>query len=468
MYFVKKAVLFTSCLISLICHGEVIPVYQIDQAAGSYVQATLTHDIYRYSGDSQLNDLVVTDAQGNKLPYRISVPSTHVSEQSQQTPVRFFPVAVGTAPEMLLALSSASIRLDVNEISVSVVKNDKEELQNQAAPTDFFVVDLSDLKNRADNLVVSWPQSEAHQYLEVQVSGTNDMSTWAPIANTTLVQLHKDGQQLTRNKIAISLAEKQYAYLKLKFTRGGEQLQLTQVHVENTDKVATAVPHDRWEITGQLAEDQESALRAGTASPSMPVAAWEFQRDDIAPVAQLDLKLGELTYGDSLRVYSRATEKQPWQLVHQGIWFNTQVGSDWQHSDEISIYNNSHSYWRIELHELVRTNAKPILVLQRKPELLQFIANAAVPFKIAIETDSKLQNQNTSAQIFSQLTTGKEITWQSATVKPLNPDLNQFARHGMQISWKTIVFWGILILAVGVLIGIVVRLMGQMKIGSNF
>jgi hypothetical protein len=448
---------------SLFANAEVIPVYQIDQAAGSYVQTTLTHDIYRYSGDAQLNDLVVTDAQGNKLPYRITAPSTQVSEQSQQTQVRFFPVAVGTAPEMLLALSSASIRLDDNEISVSVVKNDKEELQNQAVPTDFFVVDLSDLKTRADKLVVSWPQSEAHQYLEVQASGTNDMSTWAPIANTTLVQLFKDGQQLTRNKIAINLTEKQYAYVKLKFTRGGEQLQLTQVAIENTDKIATAAVPDRWEINGQLAEDQESALRGGSATPSMPVAAWEFQRDDIAPVAKLDLQLGELTYGDSLRVYSRATEKQPWQLVHQGIWFNTQVGTDWQHSDEISIYNNSHNYWRVELNELVRTSAKPVLVFQRQPELLQFIANTSAPFKIAIETDSKLQNQNTSAQIFSQLISGKEITWQSTTFNPLNPNLNQFARHGMQISWKTIVFWGILILAVGVLIGVVVRLMGQMK-----
>ncbi len=459
-YFLLGAAL---CGASLFAQAEVIPVYQIDQATGTYVQAPLTHDIYRYSGDSRLNDLVVTDAQGNKLPYRISAPNTEVNEQSQQTPVRFFPVAVGTAPEMLLALSSASIRLDDNEISVSVVKNDKEELQNQTAPTDFFVVDLSDLKTRADKLAVSWPQSEKHQYLEVQVSGTNDMSTWSPIANTTLVQLSKDGQQLTRNKIAINLAEKQYAYLKLQFTRGGEQLQLTQVAVENTDKIATAAIPDRWEVTGQLAEDQDSALRAGAASPAMPVAAWEFQRDDIAPVGRIDIQLGELTYGDSLRVFSRANEKQPWQLVHQGIWFNTQVGSDWQHSDAISIYNNPHSYWRIELNELVRTSANPLLVFQRQPELLQFIANTAAPFKIAIETDSKLQNQNTSAQIFSQLIAGKEITWQSASVNPLNPNINQFARHGMQISWKTIVFWGILILAVGVLIGVVVRLMGQMR-----
>lgn len=458
MQLVKKILFFSLCGICWISQAEVIPVYQIEQAPASYIQTTLTHDIYRYSNNDQLSDLVVTDARGNKLPYRITAPTTQLAEQVQQFPVRFFPVAVGAAPETLLALSSASIRLDDNEISVSVEKNNNLQLQNESAPVDFFVVDLSDSKQRTDALRVNWQASEANQYLEVQVSGTNDLTNWTNLTQTTLVQLQKDGQQLTRNKIALNLAEKQYAYLKLKFTRGAEQLQLTQINLENTDKISTVAVLDRWEVNGQLVEDQESVLRAGTSTPSMPVAAWEFQRDDIAPVAHIGLILGELTYGDSLRVYSRATEKQPWQLVHQGIWFNTQVGSDWQHSDEISIYGNSHGYWRVELNELVRTAAKPVLLFQRQPELLQFIANSSAPFNIAIETDSNLQNQNTSAQIFSQLIAGKEIAWQPISVNPLNPNINRFTRHEMQISWKTIIFWGILILAVGILMFMAIRL----------
>lgn len=463
MCFAKKITVLVGCLIGLVCKAEVISVYQIEQGSGTYIQTTLTHDIYRYSSDAQLNDLVVTDALGNKLPYRISAPSTQVSEQAQQVPVRFFPVAVGTAPETLLALSSASIRLDDNEISVSVIKSHKEELQNQSSPIDFFVVDLSDLTTRADNLLVSWPESELHQYLEVQVSGTNDMSIWTPITNTTLVQLLKDGQQLTRNKIAINLTEKKYAYLKLKFTRGGEQLQLAQVAVENTDKIATAPTADRWEVTGQLADEQDSELRAGSASPAMPVAAWEFVRDDIAPVTNISIQLGDVMYGDNIKVFSRKTEKQPWQLLYQGIWFNAQVGKEWQQSDAIKIYSNNDTHWRIELNELVRTTLNPTLMFHRQPQTLQFVANNSYPFSIAIETDGKLQNQHTSAQIFSQLTSGKEISWQTATYRPLNPDLNQFARHGMQISWKTILFWAVLIVAVGVLIGVVIRLLAQMR-----
>jgi len=452
-----------SCLLASTAHADVTPVYQITDAPGTYVQTTLTHDIYRYSGDSQLNDLVVTDKQGNKLPYRVTAPSTQVSEQSQLTDARFFPVAVGAPPEALLALSSASIRLDDNEISVSVVKTTKDELLDKTAPVDFYVVDLSDLKTRTDKLIVDWQVTDASQYLEVQVSGTNDLTTWSNISHATLVQLQKEGQLLTRNKIALNLTEMQYAYLRVKFTRGNENLQLTKIQVENTDKIPNAPVADIWEVKGELAEDQDSALRAGNHTTAMPVAAWEFARDDIAPITNISLKLGTIMYGDNIKVFSRNSDKQAWQLLHQGIWFNTQVGSDWQQSDAITIYSNSDTYWRVELNELVRTTANPLLVFHRQPQTLQFIANNAAPYSIAIDDQAAPNNQQTSTQILSQLVSGKELQWGQVGFTELKPDVDSFARHAMRLSWKTILFWVILLLAVGVLVFVAVRLMGQMK-----
>jgi len=460
MQLAKKQFLFLSCLLGVTAQAEVIPVYQITEAPGTYVQTTLTHDIYRYSADSQLNDLVVTDKQGNKLPYRIIAPSTQVSEQSQLTNARFFPVAVGAPPEALLALSSASI-------SVSVEKTTKEELLDKAAPVDFYVLDLSDLKTRTDKLVVDWQVTDASQYLEVQVSGTNDLTTWSNVAQTTLVQLQKEGQKLTRNKIAVNLTEMQYAYLRLKFTRGNENLQLIKIQLENTDKIANPPVVDIWEVKGALAEDQDSALRAGNHAAAMPVAAWEFARDDIAPITNISLNLGTIMYGNNIKVFSRNTEKQPWQLLHQGIWFNTQVGSDWQQSDAINIYSNSDTYWRVELNELVRTTLNPALVFHRQPQTLQFIANNAAPYNIAIDDQAAPNNQQTSTQIFSQLISGKELQWGQVGFTELKPDVDSFARHAMQVSWKTVLFWVILILAVGVLVFVAVRLMGQMKGSSS-
>ncbi|MEN0037431.1 MAG: DUF3999 family protein [Cellvibrio sp.] len=443
-------------------NADVIPVYQIKDTAETYLQTTITHDIYRYSSSIQLNDVVVTDKEGNKLPYRITPPSTQSSEQSHQKSVRFFPVAVGVPPEIILALSSASIRLDDNGISVSAEKTTNTELQEQTAPIDFYVVDLSELRERADKLIVNWQVNETNQYLEVQVSGTNDLTNWAPLAQGTLAQLQKDGERLTSNKLTLNIAEKQYAYLRLKFTRGGEKLELTDVHVENTDRIPNIPPADIWNVNGELADEQDSALRSADLK-STSVAAWEFTREDISPLNAVSLDLGTTAYGDSIKVFSRSSEKKSWQLVHQGVWFNAQVGSEWQHSNPISLQAASEAHWRIEFNEQVRKTLKPSLVFHRQPQHLQFIANNAAPYNISIDDQAAPDNQQNNLQIFSQLLSNKEAKWTQVKYEELNPSISSFARHATVFSWKTILFWVVLLAAVGALVFVAVRLVGQMK-----
>jgi hypothetical protein len=444
-------------------YADVVPVYEIKQTSSTYIQTRLTHDIYRYSSNSQLTDLLVVDQQGNKLPYRISAPSAETSVQREQIPVRFFPVPVGAAPETLLIFSSASIRLDDNEISVSAEKGMGAAAENPAAPTDFYLVDLSDLKTRADQLSLLWPVNEAHQYLEVEVSGTNDMSNWAPITTTTLVQLQKNGEFLTRNKIPLNLGEMQYAYLRLKFIRGAENLILTQVQVENSQALTKALQRDTWELDGSLVKSTESALRAQRHTPQQPVAAWEFERDDIAPVSKASITLGDIQYGDIIHIFSRANSKKPWNLVHQGVWFNVQVGNEWQQSNAIALHNNTHTQWRVELHETLGAKTTPKLVFERDAQTLEFIANNAAPYRIAIDNQTTTDHLTLSSQIFSQLTTGKDIQWQQTALEPLNPSLSSFSRHQFHVSWKTVLFWLVLIGAVSALIWVAVRLVGQMK-----
>ena len=467
MPLLRKSVITLLTLMSLAAYAEVIPVYQIDQAQDTYVQTTIDHDIYRYSANPQLSDLVILDSQGNKLPYRVSPFKQQSSAQVQQTPLRYFPVAVGAPPETLLALSSASIRLDDNEISVSVEKKANPQLQNTSAPIDFFIVDLSDLKQRIDLLKIDWNVDESNQYLEVEVSGTNDLTNWTSITKTTLVQLQKQEQSLIRNRIPLHLAEMQYAYLRLKFTRAGDHFGPTTITAENSNITTNKSVIDTWEIKGELAEKQTSAYHGNTQTKNTSVVAWEFQREDIAPVDHISLQLGQLMYGDNIRIFSRANAKQEWQLVHQGIWFNILVGDAWQHGDEIPGRHNTDMLWRVELNPSVRETAQPVLILHRQPEVLQFIANNAAPYQIAIETDQQLQSQEANRSIFFQLVSGKKIDWVHADFRSLSPDIKRFARHETIISWRTLVFWGILFIALGLLIFLALRLMKQISKSSE-
>ncbi len=440
--------------------AEAIAVYQIEQPAGDFIQVSLDHDIYRYSSKPDLSDLLVVDALGNTLPHRVTASPPKITTQSRELPLRFFPVVVGAAPETLLALSSASIRLDDNEISVSVEKKDKPQNQDTSVPIDFFLIDLSDSKDAVDALKVDWAVNERNQYIQVEVSGTNDLTNWNSLTKNTLVQLQKDGQSLLRTTIPLGLAPMQYAYLRLKFIGAGDHFTPITIASKNMGSADKTFVMDEWEVHGELAGEQTSLVSGASVLAKSPVAAWEFLREDISPLEQIRVQLGAFMYGDTLRIFSRPHKKEDWRLVHEGIWFNVQVGSTWQQSEPILVNGNSDSLWRIELNESVRAKVQPILRVSRQPELLQFIASTHPPFKISIETDSQ-KNIPANQQIFSQITAGKEIRWSHVDVTRLSPDIDQFVRHGIAVSWKSILFWSVLLLAVALLLFLALRLAKQ-------
>ncbi len=449
---------------------KTVAVYDINTSPSNthpYLQLALGDDIYRYSRHSDLQDLVVIDAQGNLLPHRIINTPVVPAAQQSISHVHFFPVPVGATAQTLRALSSASIHRDDHAIAIRVE-------QTPAAPQtaiDFYVVDLTSLKVAVDKLQLDWQAAEANAYLDVVISGSNDLSRWSPVAQGTLVQLQKNGQTLTRQQIALNLYARQYAYLRLQFPRGGQGLQLTAVQViaqqppAETVHAATIVDK-RWQVPGHLAEDQTSALNTKPAHNTR-ASAWEFTRDEIAPATGISLALGETRYGDHINVFSRRTQNQPWQLLHQGVWFNAQVGDLWQHSDSINIRQNTDLFWRVELNAQVRNSAAPILVFHRQPEWLQFIASSAAPFKVAIRTGSAQQNQRADTQVFLQLIASKTVQWQTVDTVALAPEMNLLLPVDEPVNWSALVFWAMLLLAVVGLIVVAIRLIKTVGADSN-
>lgn len=448
-------------LLSLHClsvQAGMTPVYQIDEATATWIQTPLTHDIYRYTADPSLNNLVVVDNDGNKLPYRLIAPRVDATKKTAQVPVRFFPVVAGATQETIAALNSASIRIHNNEVSIEVNQTPQEK---QTAPVDFYVVDISNVKEIARALVLDWDATESNQYLQVQLSGSRDLQQWQSLSEHTLAKLHKEGQSLIRNSLEFNSHENGYNYLRLKCTTACEGLVLTSIDAEVHEQQPDVLPEDNWQIKGVLAADQQSAVRAGAYTNKLSVAAWEYERDDRAPVSRIGINLGNHYYGDTLRIFSRRTAKQPWQLQYEGIWFNAQVGTEWHQSEAIPVYTNSDQYWRIELNESVRNNLDPLILFKRTPQILQFIANHRAPYRIALDSQVASNNQQIHAQIFSQLAGGEEKTWTSVNPLALAPD--KALAEPTPINWKTILFWGTLLIAVAILIGVAIRLAKQMK-----
>jgi hypothetical protein len=167
-------------------------------------------------------------------------------------------------------------------------------------------------------------------------------------------------------------------------------------------------------------------------------------------------------------VLSRPTTKDKWQLIYQGIWFQTQVGEQWQKAEPIKLSANRAPFWRLEFAPTQPVDA-PKIIFSWQPTQLQFIANTAPPFILALSDDNGSANRQ---QVFNQILakhrqqTG-EPAWINADLITLPPQLSAPTQQGQGINfnWRQWLFWLALLGAVALLVFFALRLIKQLRPG---
>ncbi|MCO4785230.1 DUF3999 family protein [Marinomonas atlantica] len=426
---------------------SVTAVYEVQDMAGVYLQATLPHSIYRYSNSSQLTDVVVLDRDGNALPSKIVKSTQAKRKESEPVALEFFQVSTDYVPSDSIQ-GNTQLQIEKGVIAISM-----EQGQGQSSEEPFYLIDLSERAQALQSVALEWVADTSSQYLPVTLSGSNDLVRWTTLTQDTLVKLNKEGQALLRNKVQINLAAQRYQYLRIDFPENRE-VQLTEVLGQQPHSVEPP-SYQHWQVQGRLAEKQRSI-----ADDDNPVSAWEYQRNDKAPVQALNINLGQTTHGDTVRIYSRSLTNGDWRVRFNGVWFNAKVGDTWQHSDAMNLSPNADPYWRVEFNPNLSRSAEPKLVFQYPSQNLQFIANNNRPYQVAVVAE--VPAERASAKVFTQVMKGQQVDWINADLIKLDsiarPDNSESLTH-----WTDVLFWITLVLAVVVLLVCALRLLRQLQ-----
>lgn len=442
----KYGCLIVSCLVATLAtvsKAEPTNIYRLTAAQGSFQQVTLTLDLYRFSQDPNLRDLQVVDAEQHPLPYRI-VPAAPDLQTSQDIPLAFFPVAADEPPDRLRQIY-AHIKLDGADVELKT-----SDTPNRS-PAGFYLIDVSKLERALTGLRLNWQPTTENQYLETELEASRDLQQWTVLAKGTL--LHLGSQGLIRNNLPINLQPGAYEFLRLKILGGGERLHITSF-IGTPASEQTPTKEEHWSVAA-ISKGLETSI--DKSGGTRKVAAWEFSRDEVTPASAARILLGDSTYTDDYRLYSRSDERQNWQLRSAGIWYNLRVGSSWETSDSIPLTTNSQQRWRLELNAQ-STGLSPRLEFYWQPRILQFIANDRPPFYLAINTDSDPQSR---PQVFSKILAGRSPTWTTVELQDLHQQ--PVKPSGNKLNWRLWIFWGALLLVVLLLVGLALRLIRQLN-----
>jgi len=453
-----------AALFSLSLQAQQVNLYQLESGQGPYLQTYLDHQIYRYAHYGNLSDLVVVDAEGTQLPFTMDKASNPAPKQVAQN-LPFFTLTKGENAETIKSLLLEQVQISNEQVALQL-KQPGPPAQS-GGDVDFYLVNISQIAQGIDALQLQWSSPEANRLLGVEVDGSGDLQHWQTLTQATLANLSKDGEQLKADKVSLNLAPHAFRFLRIKFTQAAPDTRLTQVAHLQWASPPEGNHSESWTLDGKLAEDQQSSLRATAELRGESVAAWEYLRKDVAEVESLALDLGDLSYGDRLRFFSRSTTTKPWRLVYQGIWFNTQVGANWQHSQALRLYSNRDPHWRLELAQSVRGRVAPKLIFSRTLDRLRFIANSHPPFYLALEQNARQSTHASAAQVFAQLVEGELAEWQTVGLNRLVSEDYQRQRLDTPFTWRSWLFWTALVTAVILLLWLVIRLLGQIAVAKS-
>lgn len=458
------ALLFVSSTF-VVAEQSATPIYQVSDAQGTFIQVPLTHDIYRYTSFADLQNLVVLDAEKNVLPSRL----VRVAPQEQKkeptiitSALAFFPVSVDATPDTLRKLHTSQVKVQGSRVQI---ETSDQTLTNKTP--EFYLVDISKLDHDITSLVIDWDAQLANQYLEIELEATRNLQDWFSLGNATLVQINQQEQSLKHNHINAIIAKKDYEFLRLKIVRGAENLHITHVAAEQKIggvEIQKKI-NETWSLAGQIAKTQTTVYLPSSHSKGYGVSAWEFTRDEATPVETLAIDFDTNTYGDNAKLFSRNADNQSWRLIHQGIWFNAQVGSQWQKSEAVNVYPNSDKFWRLELNESVKNIAAPKLILGWQLTQLQIITNDKPPFHLAINNEKG--NTYNRDQVFNQIISAATPSWQSASLIKLDVQPGIISGSSKSVDWKQWIFWAALVLAVLVLLVFSLKLFKQLKLADE-
>lgn len=437
--------------------AEVIPLTA--EANRPVQQVQLPDAVYQRVVSPRLNDVAVFDATGVVVPHVFCTVPQQQSVTETQQPLTVFPVQLARAG---VQGATAQVHTD-NGSSIAITVPGDAGGQAAVAVT-AYDLDLSALAVPATALQVQWHSPTGLSEVHVKVEQPDTTQQWQTVvADAVLKRVTADGQTLERAEIVLPVA----IYKNLRLTpRDAEGTVIDAVQVRT--RSINALPADlHWFTAVQTgpADDVQPAANAAATQ------GYDTLRQAPVTVAQIKLVAPNTRY--DVRLQSRSTPQAAWQTVWAGEAFYLVTATGERRNAEIALPANHDRYWRL-VADAASAPFTPILELAYTPQNLRFVAQGQGPYLLAYGNASVIDH-GPSASCEGLL---KTLLQGTATAEA--PSLVGSAEAGapqvlagavaLQIpepvtapAWRRWLLWGVLGIAVLVLLGMARKLLADLN-----
>lgn len=413
--------------------------------------------VYQYSRSDDLQDLTITNADGEQVPYAL-LPYRELNLLSNSKldikPLTFFRVK----EESLENPDKLQIQLDKNagntSVNISASKANSTEKK-------LYLVDLGKKHRPLQTLSLDW-QGDKNTFFNVEVSSSDDLKNWTYIGEGSLIKATANGnnnQFLEGNTISLNEStEARYIQIREIAAESNYPFSLTKVNaVYNTVSPIQGEYFFKTLTFLQREQDDKKGL-----------INIDFESPGHYPAFDARVKLPQSNAITNVSIFSRNKNDEPWQLLTTSkLNFKNEAGRE-PNSDQIGLMAPAARYWRLQFDQANGGLGKenPVLSLGWMPKTIIWNARGNAPFTLQVGENPKIVNTMPITSLISDYTPEKARKLPSATIivteekiteDSSNPTISN--ANKTKNTWtsppdyKTWLLWGGLLLGVLLLAG---------------
>lgn len=419
------------------------------EATGSepLYQTTLPKAVYQQSRADNLQDLTISNAAGEQVPYSLLDyyalhPQTAATLDSK--PLSVFPIQESS----LSNPNELSIQLEKNAESTSVNLNMNATAKEVKT---IYLVDAGKQHPALQTLSVDWQSGEG-VLLALDVLASDDLKNWSPVGHGVLLKTSSNGTALLQNNIRLD-APTEARYLQIR-PANHETLILNKINAQY-DSVRALTPETIWQEAPLLKREQDS--KSGTIN-------LDFESQGRYPARYMRVQLPQNNTITSARILVRNQENADWQyLTSAALYRMDKAGKNYTNADislDTASFHSTWRYWRLQFNQsnggLGAQN--PSISLGWLPQTVVWNARGQAPFTLQIGAQPSTVNTVGIASLIPDYAPEKVLQLPKASVALTINAANNASPAAASNSWvaapdyKTWLLWaglglGVLLLA---------------------
>ncbi len=333
-------------------------------------QSTLPKQVYQFSRTDELQDLTITNAAGEQIPYalldHVDINSHTITTQNKK-PLKIIPIkekSVNNSEDL-------HVRLEKNAANTSLDISSQVKEGGHGEKID-YLIDLGKNHRPLQLMTTEW-QGEKNSFFALDIYASDDLKNWVTAGNAVFLKASDDEQSFIQNSITLDNPT-EARYLKIVPSENKSNT-FTLKHIyaiyNAVSEIKYAFYYQDLNFLQREQDDKNGLINV------------DYESLGHYPATVLRIHLPQTNVITNLTVFSRNKDNQPWQSYGLST-LQFRADSKIPNTDEIVLHASTARYWRLQFNQANGGLGKenPNLSLGWYPKTLIWNARGSAPFTL--------------------------------------------------------------------------------------